>query len=136
MEPVTLSVNLILVLFVMFCHWFSDFVCQTDYQATNKSTKITALLEHGACYGLLLFGSLGVLMCIPFLPFTTVVPTIGALVKFSLINMVLHTMIDFFTSKVSSMYYKQQRFHEFFVTVGFDQFLHTVCLLSTMYLYF
>jgi hypothetical protein len=65
----------------------------------------------------------------------------NASAAFVLINGGAHLLIDFFTSKATSYYYRlgkeyppdskmQQRcFHNFFAVIGFDQFLHIAILL-------
>ncbi len=39
---------------------------------------------------------------------------------------VMHFITDYITSRITGRYYKAQKNHEFFVTIGFDQWLHYV----------
>lgn len=47
------------------------------------------------------------------------------------INFILHWITDYFTSRVNSWLWQNERRHEFFVSIGFDQFIHYVCLFWT-----
>lgn len=103
-------------------HWFSDFVAQTDDMAKNKSKSIKWLTKHIVSYtfGIAIFS----------LPIFYRMPGKYWLL-FVLINGSSHWVIDFFTSKLSSKMWQQQRVHDFFVVVGFDQFLHVAILYGT-----
>lgn len=92
-------------------HWLADFVLQSDWMANNKSKDNTALLAHTLLYSLV------------FLPFY------GA--SFALITFVLHTVTDYFTSRVNSRLWKATQVHWFFVSVGLDQLIHFVSLALT-----
>lgn len=95
------------LILIMFMHFVSDFILQTDTMAKNKSKNIECLLAHVLVYS------------IPFLCFG---------LKFTVINAGLHFLIDFFTSRASGYFYKKGEIHNFFVIIGFDQFLHFCCL--------
>jgi len=101
----------VLIGIVLGVHFFSDFVLQSDWMAKNKSKSNKALLIHTSVY------------CLPFFLFGW---------KYALVNMVLHTAIDYVTSRITSKLYAQGKVHEFFVVIGFDQYLHAVCLISTI----
>lgn len=87
-----------------------DFVFQTDAMAKGKSTNNLILLQHVAIYSLPFF-------------------LINA--PYAIINGVLHFVIDWCTSKVTSFYWQTGQRHKFFVTIGIDQALHFTCLLVT-----
>jgi len=95
---------------VMLAHFFGDFVAQTDWQAKNKSKSNKALLSHTSIYTLFL---------IPF----------G--LQYALVNGLAHTVIDYFTSRESSKRWANGEVHNFFVVVGFDQYLHFLTLYLT-----
>ena len=104
-------IDIQVLILVMFVHFVSDFVLQTRWMATNKSTSNVALFTHIIVYMIplsLIFG------------FT-----------FAVINGMLHYVVDYFTSRGTSYYWKKQETHKFFIIIGFDQFLHFVCLLLT-----
>lgn len=116
--------NIIMLIWVMFSHWFADFIFQTDWMAKNKSSNIKALLYHIETYNIVLF-----LFSLMFLLYNIKIENIF---YFALINAILHFIIDFFTSKANAKLWKEQRVHEFFVMIGLDQLLHFICLLITM----
>lgn len=96
---------------VLFTHFVADFMLQTDEMAKRKSTSNLWLANHIFCYSwpLLIFGW-----------------------QYALANGVSHFAIDYCTSRLSSRMWKQQRVHDFFVVIGFDQFLHVAILIATM----
>lgn len=100
-----------MIYLVLLVHWIADFVLQTDKQAKGKSTSIYWLSKHLAVYTACL------------LPFGW---------KYALLNGSAHWVVDFFSSKASSYFYKKGQVHNFFVVVGFDQFLHVAILIYTM----
>jgi hypothetical protein len=104
-------------------HWLADFVLQTHWQATNKSTRNDALLGHVVVYsGALAVGSVGIFGLHP------------NLAAFLVLNSLLHFVTDYFTSRASSRLYAKQDWHNFFVVIGFDQLIHQVTLAVTMQL--
>jgi len=114
-------INIAIVLWILFIHWVADFVFQTDWQAKNKSSNSEALLNHTFIYS-----------CI-WLPFSIInFGKFGGL--FVLITFVIHTIQDYFTSRLNTKLWKENKVHYFFVSIGFDQFLHFAQLLLTFYL--
>ena len=105
-------------------HWFADFVLQTHWQASNTSKSLNALSRHVASYTADLF------FTIPF-----IVPQAGYQnwLVFTGANAVLHFATDYFTSRWSSKLYAKQDWHNFFVVIGLDQFIHQVTLAVTMW---
>ena len=102
-----------LIIWVLFSHWVADFVCQSDWMAKNKSSSNEALLIHTGTYGL-------------------VISSMTLNPMFGLVNALLHTIVDYFTSRASSKLCKVGKIHWFFVVIGFDQFIHVSCLLLTL----
>lgn len=102
--------------YIMLIHWIADFLCQTRWMAENKSKNLLALSAHVGIY-MIVFGA----ACMPMLG---LIPGI----LFALINGVLHFVVDFCTSRVTTYFYQKQNMHAFFATVGFDQYLHFICL--------
>jgi hypothetical protein len=114
---------------MFFAHWIADFVVQSNQEAINKSSSMYWLLHHtfrysmvlgtlmglGSLYGLIgsLGGPLGPIMFIA--------------INF-LINFLAHTVTDFFTSRLGKYYWQKEERHNFFIVIGFDQFLHAVVL--------
>ena len=67
------------------------------------------------------------------LPMTTSIKDLVAWVAF---NGWVHFLVDYVTSRISSKLYKNGEIHNFFVVVGFDQFIHTATLLLSYKLIF
>lgn len=120
--------NLIVIFSILLIHWIADFVCQTDWQATNKSKNIEALLSHTATYTFIWV----ILGMFPFWNMINNQP--GHYTLFLVCTFICHTITDFFTSRLNSRLWQQKKVHWFFVSVGFDQFLHYVQLFLTFYL--
>lgn len=112
------------ILLILLIHWIADFVLQTDKQAKNKSTNVYELVAHTLTYSLVFF-MCGLAYC-----YFTKTELIYSF-YFYIITFVCHTITDYFTSKLNSKLWKQEKTHEFFVSVGFDQVLHYCQLFIT-----
>lgn len=91
--------------------FIADFVFQSNYIAQNKSSCSKVLSKHVIIYGLpfiILFG-----------------------LSYGLINIVLHFIVDYITSRVTKRQWECKEVHNFFVTIGFDQWVHTSLLFIT-----
>lgn len=109
-------IDIEVVFWLLFTHWFADFVLQSDYIAQNKSKSNVVLFEHVLLY-ILPFAILGFFIPISLLWLLT--------------NLVAHFIIDYVTSRINSKLWAKQQIHWFFVSVGFDQFLHVATLVLT-----
>lgn len=123
--------NIYLVLAILFVHWIADFVFQTDKEAKGKSKEFKYLISHTVTYSLIF----GMFMCIYVIASTPLysynhngIKLIGS---FSVITLVAHTIQDHITSRINAKLYANGKIHEFFVSVGFYQFLHFAQLLIT-----
>lgn len=105
--------GIFLVLWVLFAHWLADFVCQTHWQASNKSKNWNALTRHVVVYTLVAGG----LCCV-------VIQSWDRRAAFLAITFVAHFLTDAVTSRITSRLYAMQDFHNFFVVIGLDQLLH------------
>lgn len=103
-------------LLIIWCHWVADFILQSDYIAKNKSKSNVVLLKHVCIYS------------IPFMVFLLVFPLAPVWI---ILNAILHFMVDWCTSRITSKLWAEQKVHNFFVTIGFDQALHMTCLVVT-----
>jgi hypothetical protein len=119
----------LILIYALFLHWLGDFVFQTDWMAQNKSSNWKALFAHGLTYGAVF--QLG---CIPLILLR--VPGSWYVTLFILVNTLSHIGIDALTSRLNSRLFKAGEWHYFFVSVGFDQFLHLAILVWTLYLTF
>lgn len=111
---------MLLYIWIFFLHFIGDFVLQSDKISKAKSKSLLALTIHIAIITLTLFIGLLVAMIVCDLSFNGVA-------LFALINGILHFIIDYITSKVSAYFYAKGQIHNFFITIGFDQFLHFAC---------
>ena len=100
------------ILAVIFVHWFADFVCQTRQMAENKSKSLFWLIVHILVYSAILSICFGI--------------------TYATINGLLHLLIDYFTSRWTSKLWAEQKVHTFFVVIGLDQALHMTCLMITL----
>jgi membrane-bound metal-dependent hydrolase YbcI (DUF457 family) len=120
--------SLYVIFGIILIHWFADFVCQTDWEAQNKSKNNLALLRHTIKYTSI-WVVFGALYCAfnstPYIPFS--------LTLFALITFVSHTLTDYVTSRINSYLWNKKDVHNFFVSVGFDQVLHYVQLFLTFH---
>ena len=116
-----LEINILVVLTIIFIHFIADFVLQTHWQASNKSKDWIALLSHTGVY---------TLCWIPFC-FLNFGSNLVLNMSFLFITLISHTVTDYYTSRLNARLYEKGEIHNFFVSVGFDQFLHYAQLLIT-----
>ena len=120
-------INIIVIYFILILHWLADFVFQTDYQAKNKHKSFKALLAHTAIYALILYVPMQILQEVGYFGaqywYTSLL--------FALIQFVTHTAIDAITSRINSILWNNKQVHDFFVSIGFDQFLHLSILFGS-----
>ena len=112
------------ILWILFSHWVCDFVLQTDNMALGKSKNMSDLLDHTGVYSLCMF-----MMLFGLVEFTDF--TWWDNLGLCTISFFVHTTQDYFTSRINARLWAQEKRHEFFVSVGFDQFLHFAQLLFT-----
>lgn len=105
-----MTIQLSHALLILLAHFFGDFIAQSSWMATNKSSSNKALLFHVIVYTF----------------FLALINPVWALV-----NGGLHLIIDYVTSRITKRLWETGNTHDFFVVIGFDQFLHAACLLAT-----
>lgn len=132
-------INIYVVLAILFIHWVADFVLQTDEQAKNKSKSWKALLSHTFNYSLMWYSIL-VIFSVWGNHFGGPKPQdLGWspwMALFPIVTFVCHTATDYFTSRLNSKLYAKGDVHNFFVSIGFDQWLHAAQLLLTYQLFY
>ena len=104
-------------------HAVGDFFLQGKNLSKLKALKLPYLFEHVGIYTLLF------LILSPLLLGLTIIQG----VIFSLINGVLHLVVDFFTGKFKAKYFETNE-SKYLATVGADHTIHLLILLST-YIY-
>ncbi len=114
--------NIYIVLSIIWIHWIADFLCQTDWQAKNKSTNNDALSAHVFTYSVIWYLPTLVLACCTWNPY---------LLLFPIITFICHWITDYFTSRLNTKLWKEGKVHWFFVSIGFDQVLHYIQLFLT-----
>jgi hypothetical protein len=130
----------ILILQILFIHWISDFVFQSGWMATNKSKNWLALGSHVLVYtasmGVLLIFSSIIVASVGSIPGGAImVITPLAFMMWIALNGVLHFITDAVTSRITAKLWKKNDMHNFFVVVGFDQFIHYTCLIVTLLMF-
>lgn len=121
-----------IIIAISFIHWVADFVFQTDKMAQGKSKNWNDLLRHTWVYSMVWFivgNFLQIFNEGVFFPKWFVI-------QFFLITFICHTIQDYFTSRLNSKLWAEKKVHWFFVSIGFDQFLHFVQLILTYKLLF
>ena len=98
------------IFLIIWIHFIADFLCQNRWIAENKSRNIWILILHSSIY------------CLPFFIFGF---------RFAILNGILHGLVDFGTSKLTTHFYKIKNNYGFFTTIGFDQALHITILFLT-----
>jgi hypothetical protein len=101
---------------MLWAHFIGDFICQSDYHAVNKSKNSWVLAQHVMIY-IIPFAVLGL-----FIPMT---------LAWLAVNVVLHFVTDFISSRITSKLWLANKRHWFFVTIGADQSVHFTCLFLT-----
>lgn len=103
------------IILIIILHFISDFLLQINWMSKNKSSSVLALFVHCFVYSIL-FLFVGVI--------------------YAIINGILHFIIDYFSSKLTSKYWYEEKYRLFFIVIGIDQTLHFICLFSTYVLIF
>ena len=117
--------DIYIIIGILFFHWLADFVFQGDEMAKNKSKNIKWLLYHILIYYLIMLVFTLFIMVNYYGIFSFI---------WVLINTFLHFIIDYITSKINKYLWNNKMIHEFFVSIGFDQFLHITFLLFIYYI--
>lgn len=102
--------SIVAILTLVWLHFLGDFILQTDKMATGKSKSNKILLIHVAVYSL---------------------PLLIIGVEFAIVNLILHFVVDYFTSRATSRLWQRGERHWFFTVIGLDQTLHMTCLVLT-----
>lgn len=118
-------IELWIIVSLLVCHFIGDFIIQNDTMAVNKSKSNYWLTVHVSTY------------MIPFIVFYGIIasnPVTFILLIVS--NFALHWITDYITSRVASHFFAQEKRGLFFKTIGFDQLIHGICLVTLHVLIF
>ncbi len=134
-----LEINIWLVLAVLIIHWLADFIFQDEKWAVTKSKSNRSLLKHTTTYTLV-----WAFFIVPI----WLINTIGEGVKlfdgntniiyFLPITFVIHTITDYYTSRLNAKLYIKGKFGGsipnwgFYSSIGLDQVYHYVQLFLTI----
>jgi hypothetical protein len=111
-------------LFIIFVHWVSDFVLQSHHMSTRKSSSNYYLTMHVIVYSFSTIFAWALVFPLCGIHLTSEPVWIAFLAIFT-----THWITDYFTSRRTSKLYKEEKYHDFFVVIGFDQVLHYAQLL-------
>jgi len=118
--------SLAVIITIGFCHWFADFITQTEKLAVNKNTSYYYLAIHSLVYtitfGVLVAFGLGFLTTIPY----------HTIAFWVVINGFLHLVVDYFTTVSQKLTVSAKHY---LTIVGLDHFLHISLLLITYVLF-
>lgn len=118
------------VTLVLFGHWVADFVWQPHWMGMRKSKEWWVLTQHAIRIGL---GSYVVALLAQWIAGESdVISANAAALGWAALNAVAHFAIDAVTSRITGRLYAKGDMHNFFVTIGFDQFLHTAFAVITL----
>ena len=104
---------------LLIAHLIGDFILQSDEMAKNKSSDYVVLTNHVTIY------------MIPFIPILLYSLPLFASFLFLMINWSLHFVTDAISSRIAKRFWMHEQRHNFFVTIGVDQFVHMVTLVGT-----
>lgn len=122
--PATNMISFTTIALFGFCHWLFDFFLQTDEQSKGKSHSFYFLGQHVGVY------MLGLFVMASFTPAINSSPRI--FFAWAVFNTMAHFFTDYITSRASSLLWKDGNVHDFFVTVGIDQYIHYFTLFGSL----
>ena len=118
-------INIYIVIAILFIHFIADFVLQSHDEEINKSHSNYYLTMHVLTYS-------AVWLCVGNI--YSIITKNNNMEFFCVITFISHWITDYFTSRNNAKLWAKGNMHNFFVGVGFDQFLHFVQLLLTFYI--
>lgn len=123
-------------IYISVVHFIADFIMQSDEMAKGKSTSIYWLTRHAISYGkIMLYGTIILGISLYYFGFNFMI-FYKELLGYIFINVILHWITDYFTSKQTKRLWAEHKVHYFFIMIGLDQLIHTSCLFISLYLIF
>lgn len=117
--------DLLLIIIVMGFHFVFDFVLQSDEDSKNKYWSLHHLNNHVTTY------ALGLLLCSAVLRACGYFDDAVQAFLWFLCNAGFHWSTDYVTSRINHHYISKNEIHNFFVSVGADQYIHYTTLFTT-----
>ena len=114
-------ISLGVLVLLAFAHYVADFICQKDEWAKNKWISAPHLGVHVATYTVIMW-----VWGIAASAFWRLSPHTTS--TWALANGVLHYGTDFITSFHTHNAFERKNYRRGFLIIGFDQFIHMVCL--------
>lgn len=108
---------------IILIHTLADFSLQTHKQSQKKSESNLALLQHVATYSLVWYIAL-IAISHP----TTAGDLVFLLAYTGIFVGLPHFCVDYFSSRLSRVFFEKEEYHDGFVVIGFDQMLHLIML--------
>ncbi len=109
-----------MIYLIVWAHFVSDFILQTDAMARRKSSSNKWLWRHILLYTLSL------------MIFIEVFHGVNGTLIYCFVNGLAHFITDYITSRITKRLWAEQRTHDFFVVIGLDQAIHMTTLLLTL----
>ena len=121
-------INVDVIITILLAHFIADFTLQSDWMAKNKSSDNLALSYHVLAYTT----ALGAFMVAAVVLFVGK-PAHGyeIVVLWAAANGALHWITDYITSRINKALWESGNTHNFFVGIGFDQYIHYMTLVLT-----
>lgn len=126
------------IIILLIAHWLGDFVMQKEEWARGKHNSFTDLISHTLHYALTMYV---ILLVFHLFKYGNEIQFIS-LLYFWFITLVTHTIVDFFTSKITHKYSSKMEWYfskktlGFFPTIGLDQTIHYIILFYTYQILF
>ncbi len=114
------NITSLVIVLSLFAHFIGDFILQSDAMALKKSKNVRVLLEHAGIY---------------IIPFYPICLFFNIPITWLFVNMFCHFCVDFVSSKITAHFWKTDERHWFFVTIGADQFIHQLFIITTLILF-
>lgn len=129
MGKYTIQIFSYILIAVFLSHFVGDFVLQSDKMSKEKSKSLKVLNLHVLILTNAILVGLTILIFVPMvlLGYPNKLKLFLIIFGYSIINGLLHFFIDYNTSRWCSRLWAKGDVHNFFVVIGFDQFLHILC---------
>jgi len=116
-----MTILILEIIYILIIYWITDFVLQAEKQLKEKSKNIFMLLQYVLMYSIVWF------------PAMLIFGNKFALLFIGII-FIQYFIINYFSSKINTKLWNDDKIHYFFINIGFDQLLHTIILILTFYI--